>query len=74
MDKLTKNERIELLREAQEKLFEVIELIEEAVDGTSCENSAQAYIIGHLSNWAEGNNPYDEHIPRLIEEMEDEEV
>ena len=53
------DERIELLEQAQEKINEAVDLITEAVRDTGSEASADAYIIGHLSYWANGNNPYD---------------
>lgn len=62
-------ERIELLEDAQDKINEAISLIREAVEETDLEQSAEAYIIGHLANWANGNNPYDRHIPKMIEEL-----
>ena len=66
---LNKNERIEMLEDAQEKINEAIDLITEAVRDTDDEASAQAYIIAHLKNWANGENPYDDHIPNLIESI-----
>ena len=66
-------ERIQLLEEAKEKINEAVSLIREALENTDFETSAEAYIIGHLDNWANGNNPYDEHIPKIIEELENEE-
>ena len=73
-----KDERTSMLNDAEEKINEAIELIAQAVDGTSLEASADAYIIGHLRGWAEGTNPYDAtSIPRLLEDLgkegEDEE-
>jgi|SaaInlLV_10m_DNA_2_1039722.scaffolds.fasta_scaffold00468_26 hypothetical protein len=64
-------ERKDLLNEASELINDAIGKIEEAVHDTGCESSADAYIIGHLSNWANGNNPHDETIPVLIEAMDD---
>lgn len=73
MEQNEKEERIELLEQAQEKLREAIDLIREAVADTNQESSAEAYIIGHLENWAEGNNQYDTTaIPYLIESLEEE--
>lgn len=70
MEKLSVEERVELLEDAQTKINEAIELIREAVYETSFENSSESYLIGHLDNWVNGNNPYDEHIPKIIEELE----
>ena len=70
---MEKEERIELLGQAQEKINEAIDLIRNAVGGTEQENSADAYIIGHLSGWANGDNPYDDTaIPKLIESIEED--
>ena len=66
-------DRIELLNNAKDKINEACDLIREAVEDTDFESSSEAYIIGHLSNWANGNNPYDEHIPKIIEYLENEE-
>ena len=66
-------ERMELLENAQDKINEAIELIREAVENTECEKSIEYYIIPHLSNWANGNNPYDEHIPNIIKQINNEE-
>ena len=60
--------RIHSLEEASELLGAAIELIQDAVDGTEHEASAEAYIISHLQNWMDGrHNPYDESIAKLIE-------
>ena len=65
-----KYERISKLEEAQYKIQEAIDLIKEAVDGTDDERMAESYIIGHLSNWANGDNPYEKGtIPQLIENL-----
>ncbi len=66
-------ERIEKLQEAQEKLSEAIELIEDAVEGTDQELVVDRYIIGHLRNWRDGNNPFDDTaISRIIEKFEED--
>jgi hypothetical protein len=70
---MTKSDQIELLENAQMKINEAIELIEEAVSGTDNQMSVDAYLVAHLDNWANGGNPYDQTIPVLIEEMEQEE-
>jgi hypothetical protein len=69
-----KEERIDMLNEAQRKLAEAIELIGCAVQGTEYEASADAYILGHLRAWMDGDNKYDTtSIPRLIERFTGEE-
>lgn len=58
-------ERLDSLDEAAVLINEAISMISFAVEGTDNEASANAYILSHLSNWANGNNPYDESIPVL---------
>ena len=61
------NFRISRLEEAQELLGTVIELIQDAVDGTDEEAGAEAYIISHLQNWMDGrHNPYDDSIAKIM--------
>lgn len=63
--------KIEMLKQAQEKLYDVIELIRAAVADTDDEHAAESYIIAHLENWKEGYNRFDSTaIPRLIENAE----
>ena len=66
---LNKNERIEMLEDAQEKINEAIDLITNAVCGTNLAATVSAYTVAHLTNWANGENPYDDHIPNLIESI-----
>ena len=62
--------RIHSLEDAMQLIGEAIELIQDAVDGTDHESSAEAYIISHLQNWMDGrHNPYDESCAKLIEEI-----
>jgi hypothetical protein len=72
---MEKFERIELLVEAQDKLSQAINLIEEGLRGTSHERHADAYIIGHLRSWIDAYG-YDmgiqQYIDRLDEEDEEE--
>jgi len=49
------NRKVELVEEAQEKLFEVIELLEEACEGDS---DAEAYIVDHLKIYASANHGF----------------
>jgi len=70
-------ERIELLDEAEEKLWEVIDLIRGAVKDTSEEGRAESYILPHLKSWI--NSSYQiasikelrENIIRKYEECEE---
>lgn len=70
---MTKYERIEKLEMAQDLINQAIDLICDAVEDTSKERSADAYIIAHLDNWANGGNPYDDTIPVLVDFIEDDE-
>ena len=49
------NRKVELVEEAQEKLFEVIELLEEACEGDS---DAEAYVVDHLKIYASANHGF----------------
>jgi hypothetical protein len=71
MKTINHHRRIELLTKAQDKTNEAIDLIKKAVkDLGQIEREAKVYIIAHLNNWANGTNPYDNHIPNLIEKIE----
>lgn len=63
-------ERLNYLDKAAELINEAISMIGYAVEDTELEVSANAYIMGHLGNWANGSNPYDGHIPNLKRELE----
>lgn len=67
---LTNEERVDQLVEAQEKLREVIELLEDALKGTSEERYADAYLIGHLKARL-GSDEYggDDNIQRYIDKF-----
>jgi len=67
------NERIDLLREAQNKLYETINLIEAALQGTSHERHADAYILGHLNSWIDAGG-YDMGIQQYMDRLEIEEL
>jgi len=67
------NRRVELVEEAQEKLFEVIELLEEACEGDS---EAEAYIVDHLKIYASANHGFcsrDLNLDELKEKYSSEE-
>ena len=68
---MEKHERIKLLVEAQERLNESIDLIKIALQGTSYERQADAYILGHLRNWVDAFG-YDVGIQQYINNIEDE--
>ena len=61
-------ERIDMLYDAQEKLGETIELIRQALKGTSRERYAESYILGHLENWRNASG-YDIGIEQYIDEL-----
>jgi hypothetical protein len=65
-------ERKELLMEAQVKLNEAIDLIEQGLKGTSHERYANSYIISHLRNWVDATG-YDMGIQQYIDKLEEEE-
>ena len=67
-----KEERIELLMEAQIKLNEAIDLIEQGLMGTSHERYANSYIVAHLKNWVDASG-YDMGIQQYIDKIEKEE-
>jgi len=66
--------RIDSLLEAQDLINEAIELIKDSLHGTEHLTHAEAYIIAHLDNWANGGNPYDYNILKYIEELEREDI
>ena len=65
-------ERIELLEEAQEKLGEVIGLVEEALKGSSHQRHAETYILSHLNNWLDSGNRFDIGIQQYIDKFKEE--
>lgn len=69
---MSAEERIELLQEAQEKLNEVIGLVQEGLKGTSHERHAEAYLLGHLRNWLDSGNRFDMGIQQYIDKIEEE--
>jgi hypothetical protein len=64
-------ERIELLEEAQAKLSEAIDLIEQGLKGTSHERYANSYIVSHLRNWVDASG-YDMGIQQYIDKLQKE--
>ncbi len=69
---MEKHERVNLLMEARSLINDATRKIRLALEGTSGERSAEVYIIGHLLNWANGENSMDDTIPKLIDEIEEE--
>ena len=77
---LTTDERVEMVRQAQEMLHEVIELVQRAVAGTGAEKYTEAYLLAHLKIRAGSGHGYltndqtlDDVIESLQEDEEDEE-
>lgn len=61
------HERDFMIDEAEMKIAEAIDLITEAVKGTSEEATCGAYIIPHLQTWIGNGNPYDHHTGKIKE-------
>ena len=70
---MTKNDRMELLQEAQQQIYDAIANIELALDDTNYADYAGAYIIGHLNNWADASG-YDMGIQQYMDKFEEGEV
>ena len=70
---MTNDKRIFLLEEAQTEINSAIEKINKAMTGTRNERSIKAYILAHLENWANGEHTYDDTIPKLIEDVRENE-
>jgi len=49
------NERIEMLEQAQAKIFEAVSLIQDALYGTCHQGHSNAYLVAHLREW--GDSP-----------------
>lgn len=65
-------ERIELLQEAQDKLGEVIEMVDQALKGTTHQRHAETYLLGHLNNWMDSGNRFDMGIQQYIDKLQEE--
>ena len=66
---MDKQERINLIQEAEQKIVEAIDLIKEAVADTPEEAGCDAYILGHLKTLIGNGNPYDHHTGKIIEQL-----
>jgi len=76
---MSKQELVDLVKEAQEKLFEVIELLDGYVKETD-DGNASAYIVDHLSIIASRDHGFCSHdlnlddiVDRIESELEDDE-
>jgi len=58
MDAEDREDRIEMLREAQEKMVEAIELIEQAISDTKIQANTEAYLLDHLKIMASNGHGY----------------
>ena len=45
---MKKEEKLEMLEEAQNKMYDVIDLIEEAIQGSKHQANTEAYLLDHL--------------------------
>ena len=64
---MSKDERIDLLDDAKELINQAIDNIYIAFEGTGERSRLEAYICGHVSGWANWNNPHDDTgIPTLM--------
>lgn len=70
---MEKRDRKETLYEAAEQLNLAIDNIRCALRGTSMEGHANAYIIGHLRSWLDGDGTYNMGIHQYIDKLEEEE-
>lgn len=71
------DERIELLREAQEKLAEAIDLIEDAVAGSLRQGNVEAYIVDHLRIMATADHGFvsrDLNLDNVIKGLREDEA
>jgi hypothetical protein len=65
-------DRVQMLEEASDLIATAIELIKEALKGTSEQSHANTYIIPHLNTWIGNGNPYDKSIDKYIESLWEE--
>jgi hypothetical protein len=77
MAKPIDNDRVDLVREAQELLFEAINKLDDALKGTPHRGYFEAYIVDHLRIYASSNHSFlsgDPNLDELIKALEDPEV
>ena len=65
-------ERKQALYDAMDQLNYAIENISVGLRGTSLERHAEAYIIGHLRNWVDGDGTYNMGIQQYIDSLDKE--
>lgn len=73
---LTKDERIDMVQQAQELLHEAIELVERAVAGTGAERYTDAYLLAQLKIRAGSGHGYltnDQTLDDVIESLQEDE-
>ena len=66
-------ERKQALYDAIQQLDLAIRNIEVALKGTSFKGHADAYIIGHLRGWIDGEGTYNMGIQQYIDRLDDKE-
>ena len=68
---MTNEERAHNLQEAENCLQEAINYISLAVEGTRKQAVSEAYVLGHLRSWLDGDNSLqDTALPKLIEHFD----
>jgi len=66
-------DRKQALYNAMDQLDSAINNIRVALRGTTFESHADAYIIGHLRHWVDGEGTYNMGIQQYINKLDDEE-
>ena len=66
---MNRTDRTEMLQDAREDMLNAIVKIENALRGTNEFAYAEAYMIGHLINWADDVNSFDKTLPKYIDDM-----
>ena len=68
------------IRDKKQALYEAMDLLNSAIDNirvalrdTTFEGHADAYIIGHLHHWVDGEGTYNMGIQQYIDKLNDEE-
>jgi len=72
---MTTEERVDALTEAQDLIFQAIELIEVAASGTGCEGNVDAYLLARLRIAASDGHDYlsrDQSVSEVIGMIQEE--
>lgn len=70
---MTKEKRIEMIEEAMKLIRQAQELVDDAVKGTDCKPSYDAYGKYGFDTLLNNGNPYDEGLQNIIDELNNEE-